>query len=181
MCVFLFWQALLISQAASCGHTQPDRAFCQQVRVQPHTDSDHLYSDILPAATSAHSPELWLAYWSPLHGHSVPNSRALTTAWEEELKEEKGVRKRERVIKSEIEWEMAFRGVDRGQLLSNRRMKAQPTRSGGLEGAASTDLSHSSLDGVHITCSGNTHTDMDLSSNMLKCLFILAHSYIHGV
>ncbi len=40
MCVFLFWQALLISQAASCGHTQPDRAFCQQVRVQSHTDSD---------------------------------------------------------------------------------------------------------------------------------------------
>lgn len=68
-----------------------------------------------------------------------------------------------------------------GQLLSTRRMKAQPTRSGGLEGAASMDQSRSGLDGVHITHSGNTQTDMHLYSNMLKSLFILTHSYIRWV
>ncbi len=76
---------------------------------------------------------------------------------------------------------MAFRGVDRGQLLYTRRMKAQPTRSGGLEGAASTDPSHSSLDGVHITCPGNTQTDMHLYSNMFKSLLILTRNYVRGV
>lgn len=180
MCVFLFWQALLISQAASCGHSQPDRAFCQQVWVQSHTDSDRalLMLWYSPSSHFCSLPWALIGILIPFAWAQCSKQQGLNNSLGGS---EKGVRKRERVIKSEIEWEMAFRGVDRGQLLSNRRMKAQPTRSGGLEGAASTDLSHSSLDGVHITCSGNTHTDMDLSSNMLKCLFILAHSYIHGV
>lgn len=74
---------------------------------------------------------------------------------------------------------MAFRGVDRGQLLSTRRMKAQPTRSGGLEGAANMDQSRSGLDGVHITRSGNTHRH----ALVLEHVKMLAHtySYIRGV
>lgn len=55
---------------------------------------------------------------------------------------------------------MAFSGMDGGQLLSTGRMNAPRTGSVGLEAAASTDQSHSGLDGVHITRSGNTHTLM---------------------
>lgn len=73
---------------------------------------------------------------------------------------------------------MAFRGVDRGQLLSTRRMKAPHTRSGGLEGAASTDQSHLAWTECMLhTQETNKHTDIHLYSNMLKRSYLQLYQW----
>lgn len=65
---------------------------------------------------------------------TVPNCGLVTT-------EREGERRIERETSKERKGEMACRRVDRGQMLSCRRMKAPCGGSGGLKGAASTDQS----------------------------------------
>lgn len=105
MCVCVFWQALFISQAASRGHTQPNRALRQQVGMQSLTDKDRT-SPLLwysPRDFSAHSPELPLAYWSFWNGHC-------SKLWACNNREGGWEKDRERDIKREKGWDGMQKG-----------------------------------------------------------------------